>query len=52
MEEEVMRKCCPFCGSPKIRKAGFGKSSTGRHQRYECRVCRRFTIKPGQGKGK
>jgi len=39
---------CPFCGSTRIRKAGFSNTTTGKHQRFECRECRRFTIKPAQ----
>lgn len=37
---------CPFCRGNKLRKAGFVYDSKGKHQRYECKSCRRFTYKP------
>jgi len=45
-----MKLKCPFCGSVKLRKAGFTKDRQNkRHQRYECKKCRRFTMKPKKG---
>ena len=41
----LMEPICPFCRSKRLRKAG---KARGR-QRYECKNCRRMTIKPKQG---
>jgi len=47
-----MKMKCPFCGSVRLRKAGFHKTPRSSRQRYECKNCRRFTIKPKKAGGK
>ena len=38
---------CPFCGSSKVRKAGFNYMADGSSkQRYNCWDCRRTTLTP------
>ncbi len=41
---------CPFCGSDKIVKAGRGMvADFVVTQRYLCKVCRKYTVKPMKG---
>jgi transposase-like protein len=37
---------CPNCQSKRLRKAGFLYDQYGKNQRYECRDCRKHTIRP------
>ncbi len=48
---ELKEVYCPYCRSGKpMRKAGFTIDRRDkRHQRYECKKCRRFTMKPKKG---
>jgi len=41
------KRQCPFCGSVRMRKIGFHETPKGvRQQRWECKNCRRITVKP------
>lgn len=41
-----MKAKCPYCNCAKLVKAGLDYQKGGVKQRYQCRKCRKVTIKP------
>lgn len=37
---------CPFCKSSRLWKAGVTYDKVGKNQRYVCRDCHKYTVKP------
>jgi len=37
---------CPYCGSPRIIKAGVAYFREGKRQNFSCKDCHRRTTKP------